>query len=242
MKKSALKIQHLTVAYEKTPALWDLSLDIPAGQLVAIVGPNGAGKSTLLKAVLGMVKPVVGYIACLGEKYKKVRHKIAYVPQCGSVDWDFPMTVFDLVLMGCYRQRKYGFLSTKSERRRVLEALEKVEMTEFMDRQISQLSCGQRQRIFLARSLVQEAELFFLDEPFAGIDAASSATVFRILKELREEGKTIFVVHHDLQSVEQTFDWVILLNKGLVASGPKGSAFTHTMIERAYGREMHEMV
>lgn len=234
MEKEALRLDEVVVFYGKLPVLQRFSVKVAAGQLVAIVGPNGAGKSTLLKAVLGLVGCASGRIHIFGQPVEKVRGKIAYVPQCESVDWDFPITVFDLVLMGCFGKRRFRLWPSKKERAAVFEALSKVGMEEFSDRQISQLSCGQRQRAFLARALMQEAEIYFLDEPFAGIDAASSKRVLQTLHELRDGGKTLLVVHHDLETVSRDFDAVILLNKQLIAYGPTEETFTQPLIDATY--------
>ncbi|MCP5470075.1 MAG: metal ABC transporter ATP-binding protein [Chlamydiales bacterium] len=229
-----LEIDDLSVFYEKTPVLLHLSLRVKGGELVAIVGPNGAGKSTLLRAILGVIKSESGKVRLFGKPLGKVRNRIAYVPQCESVDWDFPITVFDLVLMGCYGRSRFRLWASREEKKVAWKALEKVGMAPFAKRQISQLSCGQRQRVFLARALVQEADLYFLDEPFAGIDAASSKAVLNTLQELRDSGKTLLVVHHDLDSVSRDFDSVILLNRQLIAYGPTPSTFTQPLIDETY--------
>jgi manganese/zinc/iron transport system ATP- binding protein len=236
-KQPALKIHQLSVNYEKTPVLWDISLEIPTGKLVAIVGPNGAGKSTFLRTALGLIKPIAGSVAFFGEPLKKVRRQVAYVPQRESVDWDFPLTVFDLVLMGRYGKK--GILSrpSRKDRKDVESYLAMVGLETFASRQISQLSGGQQQRAFLARALIQEADLYLMDEPFTGIDVASSKTIISILQGLRDQGKTIFIVHHDLQSVVEIFDWVILLNMRLVAYGAIKEIFTPEWIQKTYGKE-----
>lgn len=236
---SALSICQLCVNYEKTPILWDISLEVPHGKLVAVVGPNGAGKSTLLKTALGLVRPISGSITFFGEPLKKVRKKVAYIPQRESVDWDFPITVFDLVLMGRYGRKGMFGRPSKKDRQDVHLYLEKVGLEAFGSRQISQLSGGQQQRAFLARALIQEADLYIMDEPFTGIDLTSSKTVISILKTLRDSGKTLFVVHHDLASVAEIFDWVILLNLRLVGSGATEQVFTPQNIQQAYGKESH---
>lgn len=233
----ALKIDQLSVHYEKTPVLWDISLEIPSGKLVAIVGPNGAGKSTLLKTALGLLKPITGTVSIFGEPLKRVRRQVAYVPQRESVDWDFPITVFDLVLMGRFGRRGLLHRPSRSDRQDVLKYLAMVDLEPFASRQISQLSGGQQQRAFLARALIQEADVYFMDEPFAGIDMASSQAIISILKGLRDHGKTLFVVHHDLENIADIFDWVILMNMRLVGSGPVKDIFTNEMIQKAYGKE-----
>lgn len=237
MSLPALLINNLSVNYEKTPALWDISVEVPQGKLVAIVGPNGAGKSTLIKAALGLIKPLSGTVAFFGLPLKKVRKKISYVPQRESVDWDFPITVFELVLMGRYG--KLGLLRrpTKKDKEMAWSCLEAVGMEEFGKRQISQLSGGQQQRVFIARSLCQEADLYLMDEAFAGIDAASSEIVRGLLTKLKNAGKTVFVVHHDLETIARTYDWVLLLNMHVVACGPVSEVYTPEMIKRAYGTD-----
>lgn len=234
--QNALNVEQLTVSYEKTPVLWDISLTVPAGELIGIIGPNGAGKSTLIKTILGVVKPIAGRISFWNEPLKNVLPLIAYVPQRESVDWEFPITVQELVLMGRYG--KLGLFKTPAvqDYKIVEHYLEVVGLSHFKDRQISQLSVGQQQRAFLARALVQEADLYFLDEPFAGIDAATEAAMVQLMKNLVAEGKTVFVVHHDLNTVETIFSWVILLNLRLIANGPLNKAFTVTNLKSAYGK------
>lgn len=233
---AALQIDQLTVSYDKAPALWDVSLSVPAGELTAIVGPNGAGKSTLLKACLDLVPVLSGKVDILGEPLSACRQKVAYVPQRESVDWDFPITAFDLVLMGRYG--KLGLFSRprQADREAARSCLNQVGMLAYADRQISQLSGGQQQRIFLARALMQEADVLFLDEPMAGLDMASEKVIMDILLAMKKAGKSIFVVHHDLSTVKANFSWLILLNLRLVASGPVETTFKPDVIETAYGR------
>ncbi len=231
-----LDVNQLTVTYDETPVLWDISLDIPSGKLVGIIGPNGAGKSTFIKAVLGLVKPLSGKIKILEKPLSDVKKKIAYVPQRESVDWDFPMTVEELVLMGRYGRLKMFERPSKKDYELVREVLVKVGMEGFKDRQINELSGGQKQRIFIARALVQEAEVYFLDEPFAGIDIGSENLILALLKKLVSEGKSVFVVHHDLSTVESHFDWVIMLNLRLVAFGPIEEVFHSTQLSETYGK------
>ena len=231
-----LDIHHLMVNYDKTPVLWDISLSIPAGVLVGIIGPNGAGKSTLIKAALGLVKPISGKINLIGQPLKKVRRQVAYIPQRESVDWDFPVTVRDLVIMGRYG--RLGFFSRPQEADWAAadHYLRLVGMADYADRQISQLSGGQQQRAFLARALLQEADIYFMDEPFTGIDLATETILVQLLQELRAKGKTVFVVHHDLNTVEGYFDWIILLNLRLVAYGPVNKYFTPYYLNATYGK------
>lgn len=205
---------------------------------MALVGPNGAGKSTLIKTILEFIKPVVGNIKVNGKEYRQEKKKIAYVPQRGSVDWDFPTTLFDVVMMGCYG--RVGFLKKipKEEIEKVNNAIKQVEMLEFKDRQISELSGGQQQRAFLARALVQDAEIYLMDEPFQGVDAVTEKSIIRILKELKNQGKTVIVVHHDLQTVEEYFDSVTFINKSIVTSGSVKDVYTKENIEKTYSRNV----
>lgn len=229
-----IKVRELIVSYEEDPVLWDVNLDIKQGVLLAVVGPNGAGKSTLIKAILGLIKRLSGKITFWGQKYENVRNKIAYVPQRGSVDWDFPTTVFDVVEMGRYGQIGWLKKVRKEDKVKTIDALEKVQMLEFKDRQISQLSGGQQQRVFLARALVQEAEIYFMDEPFQGVDTKTEKSIVNILKKLRNEGKTVITVHHDLQTVPEYFDHVLFINKGVVAYGSVDEVFTQENISKTY--------
>jgi manganese/zinc/iron transport system ATP- binding protein len=197
----AVEVTDLTVAYRERPVLWDLDLAVPAGILLAIVGPNGAGKTTLIRSILGLVKPAAGQILIHGRPYAQQRRLVGYVPQRGSVDWDFPTTVLDVVMMGRYRELGWLRRPGRRERQLALAALDKVSMTEFASRQISQLSGGQQQRVFLARALVQDAQVYFMDEPFQGVDAKTERAIIALLQELRAAGKTVLVVHHDQQTV-----------------------------------------
>lgn len=229
-----IEVEDMTVAYHTKPVLWDVDLNIPKGILMAIVGPNGAGKSTLIKAMLDLIKPVSGNVLFNGSSYKSQRKHIGYVPQSESVDWDFPANVLDVVLMGRYGELGWFKRPTAKDKEKALEALKKVEMSEFADRQISQLSGGQQQRIFLARALVQDADIYFMDEPFKGVDAKTEKAIVTLLKDLKDSGKTLIVVHHDLQTVEEYFDWVVLLNTQIIASGPVADVFTDENLTRTY--------
>ncbi len=231
----AIDITDLTVAYQDKPVLWDVDLQVPPGVLLAIVGPNGAGKTTLIKAALGLIKPVAGQTLILGAPYAEQRRLVGYVPQRGSVDWDFPTNVLDVVMMGRYGRLGWLRRPGREDRERALEALEKVGMARFAERQISQLSGGQQQRTFLARALVQDAQVYFMDEPFQGVDATTERAIVELLKELRAAGKSVVVVHHDLQTVAEYFDWVLLLNVRRIAAGPVGVVFTEENLRRAYG-------
>ncbi len=232
----ALSVDQLTVNYDKTPVLWDVHFEIPIGKLVGIIGPNGAGKSTLLKSLLGMIKPLSGTIEFYGKPFKKVRHQIAYVPQRSSVDWDFPITAFDLVLMGRYGKLGYFKWPKVSDKEAAKRALEMVGMLPFSDRQISHLSGGQQQRLFIARALLQDADFYLMDEPFAGVDMATEKAIIGLMDALKAQGKTLCVVHHDLGTVDTYFDWVIMLNTCLIASGPVSDVFHKDTIMRTYGR------
>ncbi|WP_330684025.1 metal ABC transporter ATP-binding protein [Petrocella sp. FN5] len=227
-------VEDMTVAYHIKPVLWDVDLKVPKGVLMAIVGPNGAGKSTLLKAMLNLIKPISGRVLFNGESYEDQRKHIGYVPQRGSVDWDFPTTVLDVVLMGRYGHIGWIKRSSSKDKELAMIALKKVAMEDFYNRQISQLSGGQQQRVFLARALVQDADIYFMDEPFQGVDAKTEKAVIEILKDLRKHGKTVVVVHHDLQTVKDYFDWVTLINTQLIASGPVDEVFTEDNLRKAY--------
>ena len=233
---AALQVHQLTVNYDKTPVLWDISLHVPQGKIVGIIGPNGAGKSTFIKTVLGIVRPISGKVEFFDRPLSDVRRRVAYVPQRESVDWDFPITVSDLVMMGRYGSLGLFHWPRKADRAAAEHYLEKVGMSAYADRQISQLSGGQQQRVFIARALVQEADIYFMDEPFSGIDAASEAAIMNILRQLRAKGKTIFVVHHDLNTVENYFDWLIMLNMRLVACGVTREVFNADTLNMAYGK------
>lgn len=233
--KTAISIHDLTVAYNQKPVLWDIDLEVPEGVLMAIVGPNGAGKSTLVKAILDIQKPLAGSVTIYDKPFRQNRHLVAYVPQKGSVDWDFPTTAFDVVLMGTYGQLGWFRRPGQKERKKALEALEMMGMLPFKNRQISELSGGQQQRVFLARALVQDAAVYFMDEPFQGVDATTEKAIIKILKTLRQEGKTVVVVHHDLQTVPEYFDWVTFLNVKKIATGPVKNIFNDENLTKTYG-------
>ena len=233
-----IELHDLTITYNKKPALWGIDFTLPAGQLIGIVGPNGAGKSTLLKAIMGLLPLSSGYVEIMGKKLDDVRKKISYVPQRESVDWEFPASVMDVVLMGLYSSKGMFRRISRADKEKAKHALEKVKMLPFAKRQIAQLSGGQQQRVFLARALAQDADIYLMDEPFAGVDAASESAIFKILEFMRSEGKTIVVVHHDLQTAAQYFDWAILLNTRLVGSGPIDKIFTSELLQEAYGGKL----
>ncbi len=232
---TAVAVRDLTVAYRDTAVLWDIDLDIPAGSLTTIVGPNGAGKTTLIKAVLALLKPASGEVLIHGLTYKQQRRLVGYVPQRSSVDWDFPTNVLDVVQMGRYGALGWFRQPGTREREMALHALARVGMAQFADRQISQLSGGQQQRVFLARALVQDAHVYFMDEPFQGVDALTERAIIALLRDLRSAGKTVVVVHHDLQTVPEYFDYVALLNVHLIAAGSMASTFTEENLRRTYG-------
>ena len=231
----AIEVTDLTVAYQDQPVLWDVDLDVPPGVLLSIVGPNGAGKTTLIKAILGLVRPAAGNVLIYDKPYEAQRRMVGYVPQRGTVDWDFPTNVLDVVMMGRYGALGWIRRPGKQERELAMHALEKVGMEVYASRQISQLSGGQQQRVFLARALVQDATVYLMDEPFQGVDATTERAIVTLLQELRENGKTVVVVHHDLQTVTDYFDWVMLLNIRRIASGPVDETFTPENLRATYG-------
>ena len=231
----ALKVHNLSVAYDKKVVLENVCVSVPSGHLAAIIGPNGAGKSTFLKAVLNQLQNKVGNVEILGECFRPKSLMVGYVPQRNAVDWDFPTTAFDVVLMGRYGARGLFRRPKKQDKEAAMEALRSVGMQDFADRSIGQLSGGQQQRVFLARALAQNAEVYFLDEPFAGVDAATEKTIIDILKNLKAQGKSIFVVHHDLQTVKEYFDYTILLNRSILAAGKTEEVFTPEKLQQTYG-------
>lgn len=230
-----LSIRDLTVAYDRKPVIWDVEFDLPPGKLVGIVGPNGAGKSTLLKAAMNLIPMTSGRVRVFGEPYARVRHRVGYVPQRESVDWDFPVSALDVVAMGLYRKIGWFWPVTKKHKRLAREALERVGIGELARRQISQLSGGQQQRTFLARALVQNADFYLMDEPFAAVDAATENAIIDLLRTMRAQGKTAVVIHHDLQTVPEYFDYVVLLNMRVVAHGETADVFTTENLQKTYG-------
>ncbi|MEX0885476.1 MAG: metal ABC transporter ATP-binding protein [Phycisphaeraceae bacterium] len=233
-----LSIHDMTVAYDRKPVLWDIDLDVPEGVLMAVIGPNGAGKSTLIKAAMDLVPVASGRVRVYGKPYRKQRRLVGYVPQRESVDWDFPVSALDVVAMGTYGQLGWLRPVARRQREQALAAMERVGMSDYAHRQISQLSGGQQQRVFLARALVQDASLYFLDEPFAGVDAATEQAIIRILQDLRDAGRTLVVVHHDLQTVPRYFDHVVMLNMRIVAAGPTHDVFTEANLQKTYGGKL----
>ena len=233
--EAALALRGVTVAYGGQPAVFSVDATVPPGSMTAVIGPNGAGKSTLLKAALGIVPRVAGQVRVFGRPFEAARDRVAYVPQRASVEWDFPVRVLDVVLMGLYRRLGLLRRVRPQDRALALERLERVGMAGFADRQIGQLSGGQQQRVFLARALAQGADLYLLDEPFAGVDAATERAIIDVLKTLRDEGATVVCVHHDLATVRSYFDRAILLNGRLIAEGTLGEAFTTEALQATYG-------
>ncbi|QEG01397.1 High-affinity zinc uptake system ATP-binding protein ZnuC [Stieleria maiorica] len=230
-----LSVYDLTVAYHRKPVIWDVGFDLPAGQLIGIVGPNGAGKSTLLKAVMDLIPRASGRVRIFGDTYRDNRHRVGYVPQRESVDWQFPVSALDVVAMGLYDKIGWCRPVRKKHREQAREALARVGIGDLADRQISQLSGGQQQRTFLARALVQDADLYLMDEPFAAVDAATERAIVEILRDLKARGKTAAVIHHDLQTVPEYFDYVVLLNMRVVAHGPVEDTFTQDNLQKTYG-------
>jgi manganese/zinc/iron transport system ATP- binding protein len=230
-----VSIHDLTVAYHRKPVLWDIDLDIPEGSLCAIVGPNGAGKSTLIKAAMDLVPKASGRVLIYGKPFRRQRRMVAYVPQRESVDWDFPVDAIGVVLMGCYGRIGWCKPVRRRDREAAMAALERVGMADYAHRQISQLSGGQQQRVFLARALAEDADIYFMDEPFASVDAATEKAIVQVLRDLRSSGRTVIVVHHDLQTVPEYFDHVILLNMRVVAHGSIADAYTEENLRKTYG-------
>lgn len=233
--ESPLSVHAMTVAYDRKPVLWDVDYDAPDTGLIAIVGPNGAGKSTLIKACLGLVPRATGLVEFWGRSYADARSRVGYVPQRESVDWDFPVSALDVVCMGRYRKIGWFRRVSRAHKEAALGYLDRVGMRAYAHRQISQLSGGQQQRVFLARALAQEADLYFMDEPFAGVDVATERAIVGVLRKLRDAGKAVIVVHHDLQTVPEYFDHVILLNMRVVAAGPVAQVFTEENLQKTYG-------
>lgn len=234
-----LEIHDLTVAYHKRPVLYGIDLVAEEGKLIGVIGPNGAGKSTLIKSIMGIIPKSGGWVKIFGKPFKKAVNRVGYVPQRESVDWDFPVNVFDVVLMGRYG--RLGALRRPSKKDRIVasECLDRVNMMPFAKRQISNLSGGQQQRVFLARALAQESDLYFMDEPFAGVDAATEAAIIELLTELKNRGKTIFVVHHDLPTAQKYFDSLLLLNMRMMAYGPTKEVFTLDNLQKTYGGRLN---
>ena len=238
METASIEVHNLTVAYDRRPVLWDIDFHLPVGKLIGIIGPNGSGKTTLLKSIMDLVKPSSGYVRLFGRSLNEVRERISYVPQRESVDWDFPVSVLEVVQMGRCRPGNLFRRLGAADRQIAREALHKVGMAEFAGRQIAQLSGGQQQRVFLARALAQQADLYLMDEPFSGVDAASEAAILELLGAMKDAGKTVVIVHHDLQTASQFFDWIVLLNTRLIAHGPVDEVFIEQNLRDAYGGQL----
>jgi len=232
--RHVIEVEHLTVSYHAKPALLDVSINIDKDQLVGVIGPNGAGKSTFIKAILGFVKPDVGSVRINGRSAQKAKGEVAYVPQRGAVDWDFPITVGEVALMGRYQQIPWYTSPTAADRAAALEALEMVRMEDFDQRQIGELSGGQQQRVFMARALAQGSDILLLDEPFAGVDAATERAILDVLERAKQAGKTLVVVHHDLSTAAEYFDKLILIKQRLYAYGPPNLVLREDLLSRVY--------
>lgn len=237
-----VSIHDMTVAYHRKPVLWDIDFAAVEGRLVGIIGPNGAGKSTLIKACLDLVPKASGSVRFFGKPYKKQRHLVGYVPQRESIDWDFPASALEVVTMGRYGHIPWCVPPGRKHKQIAMHALDQVGMAEYARRQISKLSGGQQQRVFLARALAQDAQIYFMDEPFAGVDAATESAIVRLLEGLKDRGKTVLVVHHDLQTVQAYFDHVMLLNMRVVACGPTEKVFTRENLHKTYGGRLTLLV
>ena len=230
-----LEIHDLVVSYRHKPVLWNIDLTFPSGKLIGILGPNGAGKSTLLKAILGMLPPNSGWVKFWGQTLDQHRKRISYVPQRETVDWDFPISVEEVVMMGRFPHIGLWRKTSPYDHQKVQEALAQVDLLPLARRQISQLSGGQQQRVFLARALAQEADLYFMDEPFSAVDATTEQALLKIFKKITATGKTVIVVHHDLYTTQAYFDWLALLNMRVVATGPTTKVLTPHFLKEAYG-------
>lgn len=238
-KTPAIEVHNLTVSYHRKPVLWDIDFKIPQGKIIGIIGPNGSGKTTLLKSIMGLLNADSGFTEIQGKSLDDVREQVSYVPQRESVDWDFPASVMDIVRMGRYRKSNLFKRLSKHDHELAKEALEKVNMLDYANRQISQLSGGQQQRVFIARSLAQQADIYLMDEPFVGVDAATEESILRLLSDMRAQGKTVVIVHHDLQTAQSYFDWIVLLNTRLIACGPTQEVFNERNLKDAYGGKLN---
>jgi manganese/zinc/iron transport system ATP- binding protein len=229
-----IEIKNLSVTYRNEPALWNINLNFSEGKMIAIVGPNGAGKSTLIKAIMGLVPITAGRVSVYGKPYSKQRSEVAYVPQRGTVDWDFPTDALDVVEMGLYGKLGWLRRPNSQTREKARKCLVKVGLEDYANRQIGQLSGGQQQRVFVARALAQDPRIYLMDEPLNGVDAITEKTILSILENIRKEKKTIIMVHHDLQTVDKYFDWVVMLNRSLMTAGPTKKVFTQENLDRTY--------
>lgn len=233
-----VEIHDLTVSYHKKPVLWGIDLLLPQGKVIGIIGPNGAGKSTLLKSIMGLVPSDSGYVKLFDKKLSQVRKQVSYVPQKDSIDWDFPASALDVVLMGRYSRLGLFQRPSQADKDYALACLRQVGIDALAGRQIGQLSGGQQQRILLARALAQEAQLYLMDEPFVGVDAATEKVIINLLTTMAQAGKTVIVVHHDLQSAPNYFDWCVLLNMRVVAAGPTAAVLTAELLQETYGSKL----
>jgi len=234
----AIEVHNLTVSYDGRPVLWDIDLNLEAGKIIGIIGPNGSGKTTLLKTIMGLIKSSSGFVKVFGKSLDEMRERVAYVPQRESVDWDFPASVLDVVLMGRYRNYNLFKRTNKTDLEIANKSIEKVGLTEYKNRQISQLSGGQQQRVFIARALAQQADLYLMDEPFVGVDAATESAILLLLQEMKAQGKTVLIIHHDLQTVSDYFDYLVLLNTRLIARGIPQEVLTKENLSNAYGGQL----
>lgn len=237
MKDTVISVKNLTIAYNDKPVLWDNNINFVKNSITAIVGPNGAGKSTLLKGILGLKKILSGKIEIEGKNLKDVKKEIAYIPQSSSVNWDFPTTVFDVVLMGRYVHCGWIKRPNKIDKKKALDAIEKIGLSQYRDRQISQLSGGQKQRVFIARAIASDANIYFMDEPLAGVDKKTEGIIMEFLRDSQKMGKTSIVVHHDLNTIKKYFDYLVIINKRIIAQGLVNNVFTSENIEMAFGGE-----
>ena len=238
MATPIIEAHNLTVLYGRKPAIWNVDFKLPEGQVIGIMGPNGSGKSTLLKSIMGVVAPTTGYTKVYDQDLNQVRHKVSYVPQRQEIDWDFPASVWDIVSMGRFHVRGLFKRLTSEDNDIIQESLEKVNMLGFAKRQISQLSGGKQQRVFLARAIAQQGELFLMDEPFAGVDIATEEMIVDLLKEMKDQGKTLVIVHHDLHTAQSYFDHLVLMNTRLVACGKTSDVFTDQILTDTYGGKL----
>ncbi len=236
---ASVEVHDMIVSYNRKPVLWDVDISLPKNQIISIIGPNGAGKSTLLKAIMGLLEVDSGYIKIFGKSLNDVRKRVSYVPQRESVDWDFPACVYDIVMMGRYQYMGLFKRPSKKDKEIVEKSLEKLNIASLKNRQISQLSGGQQQRVFLARSLAQEADIYFMDEPFSAIDIATENAIIDLFKEMVKQNKTIIVVHHDIYSVKNYFDWTVMLNMRIIASGPTNEVLIPKNFKDTYGSHLN---
>jgi manganese/zinc/iron transport system ATP- binding protein len=238
VKDPVLETHLMGVIYDKKPAIWNVDFTLPAGKIIGIMGPNGSGKSTLLKAIMGVVEPNMGFAKIFNQDVSEVRKRVSYIPQRQSVDWDFPASVRDVVAMGRYSIKGVFKRLTKEDQKIIDRSLEQVNMGPYAQRQISQLSGGQQQRVFLARALAQEADMYLMDEPFAGVDASTEQSIIELLKSMKDAGKTLIVVHHDLHTAQDYFEWLVLMNTRVIASGPIEKVFNKNNLKDTYGGQL----